>query len=36
MMEGVDELGFLLKHTGEIGAFETANPATLDTLSGAL
>ena len=33
MMEGVDELGFLLKHTAEISGFESANPAALDTLS---
>jgi 3-isopropylmalate/(R)-2-methylmalate dehydratase small subunit len=33
MMEGVDELGFLLKHTAQIDAFEVANPAALDTLS---
>jgi 3-isopropylmalate/(R)-2-methylmalate dehydratase small subunit len=33
MMEGVDELGFLLKHTAEIGAFEAANPVGLNTLS---
>ena len=33
MMEGVDELGFLLKHTAQIDAFEAANPAALNTLS---
>jgi len=33
MLEGVDELGFLLKHDGEIGAFEAGAPATVDTLS---
>lgn len=33
MLEGVDELGFLLKHTAEIDAFATAHPAALDTLS---
>ena len=33
MLEGVDELGFLLKHTAQIDAFEAANPAALNTLS---
>ncbi len=33
LMEGVDELGFLLKHTAEIDGFEAANPAALNTLS---
>ncbi|MBN9660962.1 MAG: 3-isopropylmalate dehydratase small subunit [Acidobacteria bacterium] len=36
MLEGVDELGFLLKHEAEIAAYEAANPAGLDTLSVAL
>jgi 3-isopropylmalate/(R)-2-methylmalate dehydratase small subunit len=33
MLEGVDELGFLLQHEAQIGAYEAATPATLDTLS---
>lgn len=36
MLEGVDELGFLLKHEAEIAAYEAANPAGLNTLSVAL
>ncbi len=32
-MEGVDELGFLLKHTVQIDALGAANPAALDTRS---
>jgi len=33
LLEGVDELGFLLKHGPEISAFEAANAGTLNTLS---
>jgi 3-isopropylmalate/(R)-2-methylmalate dehydratase small subunit len=33
LLEGVDELGFLLKHGPEIAAFEAANAGTLNTLS---
>ena len=33
LLEGVDELGFLLKHTAEIDAFEAAHPADLNTLA---
>ena len=33
MLEGVDELGFLLKHTARIDAFEAAHPAELNTLA---
>jgi len=33
LLEGVDELGFLLKHEAEIAAFEQACRAPVDTLS---
>jgi 3-isopropylmalate/(R)-2-methylmalate dehydratase small subunit len=33
LLEGVDELGFLLKHEAQIAAFEAATPAAVDTLS---
>lgn len=33
MLEGVDELGFLLKHDAEIAAFEAAQVGGLDTLA---
>lgn len=33
LLEGIDELGFLLKHEAEIAAFETSHPAPVDTLS---
>ncbi len=36
MLEGVDELGFLLKHDIEIGAFEARAQGALNTLSVAL
>lgn len=31
LLEGVDELGYVLKHEEAIKAYETANPAALDT-----
>ncbi len=34
MIEGVDELGFLLKHEPQIAAFEQGNPSRLNTLAG--
>lgn len=33
LLEGTDELGFLLKHEAEIAAFEKSHPAPVDTLS---
>lgn len=33
LQEGIDELGFLLKHEAEISAFESARPAPVNTLS---
>jgi 3-isopropylmalate/(R)-2-methylmalate dehydratase large subunit len=33
MLEGIDELGFLLKHEAEITAWEQSHPAPVDTLS---
>ncbi len=33
LLEGVDELGFLLQHEAAIAAYEAKTPATLDTLS---
>jgi 3-isopropylmalate/(R)-2-methylmalate dehydratase small subunit len=33
LLEGVDELGFLLKHEAEIAAFEQRHPAPVNTLS---
>jgi 3-isopropylmalate/(R)-2-methylmalate dehydratase small subunit len=33
LLEGIDELGFLLKHEARIAAFEAAHPAAVDTLS---
>jgi 3-isopropylmalate/(R)-2-methylmalate dehydratase small subunit len=33
MLEGVDELGFLLKHGAEISEFEAVHAGTLNTLS---
>ena len=33
LLEGIDELGFLLKHEAEIAAFESAGLSPLDTLS---
>ncbi len=33
LLEGIDELGFLLKHEAEIAAFERSHPAPVDTLS---
>jgi 3-isopropylmalate/(R)-2-methylmalate dehydratase small subunit len=33
LLEGVDELGFLLKHEAEIAAFEESHPAPVNTLS---
>jgi 3-isopropylmalate/(R)-2-methylmalate dehydratase small subunit len=33
MLDGVDELGFILKHDGEIKAYEAQRPSTLNTLS---
>mgnify|MGYP001274404963 FL=1 len=33
LLEGVDELGFLLKHEAEIAAFEQSHPAPVNTLS---
>ena len=33
LLEGIDELGFLLKHEAQIAAFEAAAPAAVDTLS---
>jgi len=36
LLEGIDELGFLLKHDAEIAAFEAKSASTLNTLSVAL
>jgi 3-isopropylmalate/(R)-2-methylmalate dehydratase small subunit len=36
LLEGVDELGFLLQHEAAIAAYEAKTPATLDTLSAKL
>lgn len=33
LLEGIDELGYLLKHEAEIAAFEKSHPAPVDTLS---
>ena len=33
LLEGIDELGFLLKHEAQIAAFEADAPAAVDTLS---
>ncbi|MEJ5367158.1 MAG: 3-isopropylmalate dehydratase small subunit [Bryobacteraceae bacterium] len=33
LLEGIDELGFLLKHEAEIAAFERSHPAPVNTLS---
>lgn len=33
LLEGIDELGYLLKHESEIAAFEKSHPAPVDTLS---
>ncbi|MFZ5929400.1 MAG: 3-isopropylmalate dehydratase small subunit [Acidobacteriota bacterium] len=33
LLEGIDELGFLLKHEAEIAAYERTHPAPVDTLS---
>lgn len=33
LLEGIDELGFLLKHEAQIAAYEAATPAAVDTLS---
>jgi len=33
LLEGVDELGFLLKHQPEIAAFEASHPSALNTLA---
>ncbi|MGC8758699.1 MAG: 3-isopropylmalate dehydratase small subunit [Bryobacteraceae bacterium] len=33
LLEGIDELGFLLKHEAEITAYEQSHPAPVDTLS---
>jgi 3-isopropylmalate/(R)-2-methylmalate dehydratase small subunit len=33
LLEGVDELGFLLKHEAQLANYEAANPAAVDTLS---
>jgi 3-isopropylmalate/(R)-2-methylmalate dehydratase small subunit len=35
MLEGVDELGYLLKHEAEIAAYEAKRPDTVDTLTAA-
>jgi len=32
LLEGVDELGYILQHEAEIGAFEAARPAGISTL----
>jgi len=32
LLEGVDELGYILQRTGEIGAYEAAHPAPINTL----
>ncbi|MBI4889594.1 MAG: 3-isopropylmalate dehydratase small subunit [Acidobacteria bacterium] len=36
LLEGIDELGFLLKHEAQIASYESAAPATLNTLSAQL
>jgi len=33
LLEGIDELGFLLKHDAEIAAFEAKSESTLNTLA---
>ena len=33
LMEGVDQLGYLLKHNAQIGAYEQAHPARINTLA---
>jgi 3-isopropylmalate/(R)-2-methylmalate dehydratase small subunit len=35
MLEGVDELGYILKHEAEIAAYEARRPDTVDTLTAA-
>jgi 3-isopropylmalate/(R)-2-methylmalate dehydratase small subunit len=35
MLEGVDELGYILKHESEIAAYEARRPDTVDTLTAA-
>jgi 3-isopropylmalate/(R)-2-methylmalate dehydratase small subunit len=35
MLEGVDELGYILKHESEIAAYESRRPDTVDTLTAA-
>lgn len=35
MLEGVDELGYILKHEAEIAAYESRRPDTVDTLTAA-
>jgi len=35
MLDGVDELGFILKYDAEIAAYEAQRPSTLNTLAGA-
>lgn len=36
LLEGIDELGFLLKHEAQIAAYEAATPPAVDTLSAKL